>query len=269
MILGTALPSGGAFDADAEAFLVASANDGDPTISAATHQLFTDLKDAGIYTKMKGLWLIVGGTAAKHKWNAVDPRDLDAAFRLTFVGAWTHGATGMNASGSYPNHARTFLVPSAVLTENDTHLAVYSRTNNNVGDDIGAHGSGNGKVLYLSCRTSGNFDAVMNQTASAVEIVSAANADGRGFYVASRRSSTDFETYKNGVSQGTYTIAEAGARPDFDFFIGDRNFGGAGLGNNSQKEYALISVGDSLTDQNVTDYTTAVQAFETTLGRAV
>ena len=66
----------------------------DATITNAICTLVKDLKDAGIYSKFKALYPIVGGTATTHKYNLIDPQDTDAAFRLQFNGGWVHSSNG-------------------------------------------------------------------------------------------------------------------------------------------------------------------------------
>lgn len=261
--------SGGPTDSDATAFLVASANDGDPTISAAINTLVIALKAAGVWTKCNAIYPVVGGTAAKHKWNLKDPQDTDGAFRLTFTGSWTHAAGGMTA-GANPSYADTKLQPSTVLSTSNTHLASYACTNTNTGPtDLGAHGNSNNNVMYHYSRSGGNFQAVHSQTAGAAEYITVASSDSRGFWVSSRRSASDFEAYKNGSSIGTYTSASTVALPTETIWLADRNLNGSAYGTPSDKQYAFFSIGASLTDTEVADYYTAVQAFQTTLGRNV
>ena len=68
-------------DPDAIAFLMA-AGITDGTQAAAINTLVIRMKADGIWTKMKAIYPFVGGSAASHKWNLKDPRDLDAAYRL-------------------------------------------------------------------------------------------------------------------------------------------------------------------------------------------
>ena len=87
------------FDPDAQAFITAAAIT-DPTQQAAINTLVLDLKGYSIWSKFKAIYPIVGGTASSHKYNLKDPRDLDAAFRLTFATGWTHSANGMLPNGT-------------------------------------------------------------------------------------------------------------------------------------------------------------------------
>ena len=84
---------------DAQAFITA-AGITDPTQQSAIITLVSDLKAYGIWTKFKAIYPIVGGTASQHKFNLKDPRDLDAAFRLTFATGYTHSSTGMLPNGT-------------------------------------------------------------------------------------------------------------------------------------------------------------------------
>ena len=96
---------GSGFDPDAQAFITAAAIT-DSTQQNAINTLVIALKGYSIWTKMKAIYPIVGGVASSHKYNLKDPRDLDAAFRLTFTVGWTHSANGMTPSVAYAN---TFL----------------------------------------------------------------------------------------------------------------------------------------------------------------
>ena len=73
---------------------IAATGETDTTIISALNTLETDLTTYGLTAKIKALYPMVGGTAAKHKFNFMDARDTDAAYRLTFNGGWTHSSTG-------------------------------------------------------------------------------------------------------------------------------------------------------------------------------
>ena len=90
---------GVAYDPDAQAFFTASGLTGATELNAV-NQLVLDLKGFGIWTKMKAIYPMVGGTAALHKWNLKDPQDTNAAFRLVFTGGWTHSSTGALPNGT-------------------------------------------------------------------------------------------------------------------------------------------------------------------------
>jgi hypothetical protein len=72
----------------------------DTTIINALNTMDLSLISNGLDTKMKALYPFVGGTASTHKYNFMDARDLNAAFRLTFNGGWTHSSTGALPNGT-------------------------------------------------------------------------------------------------------------------------------------------------------------------------
>ena len=113
-------------DVDATSFITA-ASITDTTQISALNTLVNDLKTYGLWTKMKALYPFVGGSAASHKFNLKDPRDLNVAFRLTFNGGGTHNATGYQPNGTNGS-ANTFLSPSANQSLTSAHFSLYSRT---------------------------------------------------------------------------------------------------------------------------------------------
>ncbi len=81
----------GGYDADAQAFFNALEADASPVTLNTSQKdsintLVEALKSASIWTKIKAIYPMIGGVASSHKYNLKDPRDLDAAFRLTFSG---------------------------------------------------------------------------------------------------------------------------------------------------------------------------------------
>ena len=80
-----------------------------------------------IWAKNTALYGNLGGTAASHALNWKDPRNLDAAFRLTFPNGATHDNNGILFNGT-TQYAETFINPSTQITPTNLHLSVYSNT---------------------------------------------------------------------------------------------------------------------------------------------
>lgn len=96
------------FDTDAQAFITA-ASIIDSTQQTAINALVVGLKADGLWTSMMAIYPFVGGTASSHKWNLKDPRDLNAAYRLTFYGGWVHNSNGI--VGNFTNtYTDTYIV---------------------------------------------------------------------------------------------------------------------------------------------------------------
>ena len=122
-------------DPEAKKFIDAAQIEDTVEISAI-NTLVIQLKDSMLWTRFFALYPMVGGTASSTKWNLVDPRDEDEAFRLTFHGLPLFAQTGV----LFPNtstYADTHLYDSLLLF-NDNSIGYYSRTQNTVsGYDMG------------------------------------------------------------------------------------------------------------------------------------
>jgi hypothetical protein len=249
--------SGASVDPDAQAFITAAAIT-DPTQQGAINTLVVDLKGYSIWTKSKAIYPIVGGTASQHKYNLKDPRDLDAAFRLTFATGWTHSANGMTPSNAFAN---TFLNTSTQLNVNSHSFGMYSRTNNTTGSQ--AIGSFDNTPRFLQNNLSlGNFVSGLVSS-----IITYTANPSTSLLMLSRTSSTLSKAFRGGVLLGQETVT-MGTLPTFNFYLGARN--DAGVANlYSLHQCAFAFIGDGLTDTDAANFYTAVQAYQTTLGRQV
>ena len=248
------------FDADAQAFITAAAIT-DPTQQAAINTLVLDLKGYSIWTKFKAIYPIVGGTASSHKYNLKDPRDLDAAFRLTFAVGWTHSANGMTPNGA--TYADTKLIPATDLSLNSTHISGYVRTTLTVSAPIlsaeDAVTFNNG--LYIWPKWSGGYSVRVNDNTSQV---AAAAADIRGFHIATRTASNVKKYRFNNTQIFNVTTASTALNASSIYLGKSRN--NASFFNN---QIAFITIGEGLSDTECNNYYTALQAFQTTLSRQV
>jgi hypothetical protein len=252
-------------DPDAQAFLTA-AGITDGTITTAIDTLVTDLKLYGLWSKMKAIYPFVGGTATTHKFNLKDPQDTNAAFRLVFAGGWTHSANGAQPNGTNA-YANTFYVPNTECNSANNSVSFYSRTNSNAGQpyDISSttNAGGTSNPYSLICRYTTNISYFANGSYN----IAAGNNNGQGFFLGFI-DATNQRLYRNGSQIGAASIPVA-TLPSFSLFIGANN-GGGSIGLFSNKECAFASMGGSkLTTTEAIDYYTAVQAFQTTLGRQV
>jgi hypothetical protein len=261
--LGTPSPT---TDIDATSFITA-AGITDSTQQSALHSLVIQLKSYGIWTKMKALYPFVGGTASSHKFNLKDPRDLDAAYRLVFNGGWTHSATGAKPNGT-TGWATTYFNPVTQLTtQSSNHLAIYLRTNiNELAVDMGSFAGYVGLGYDIESRYSNvlySFNGIQN------DYVSFANTDSRGLFINTRTSNNVHKILINGVVRGTNTNNFLGF-PNTNIALATRYNVSTGLPQSySSKESAFASIGDGLSDTEAANFYTAVQAYQTTLGRAV
>jgi hypothetical protein len=254
-------------DADALAF-VNAAGITDATQMSVINTLVTDLKTANIWTKMKAIYPFIGGTATAHKFNLKDPRDLDAAYRLVFNGGWTHSSTGALPNGT-TGYADTKLNENSIMTLGSEHISTYLRTNvQGLYTDIGVwspnpnYGS---QLLprYTYPSTTDSFVGYIGDSSNSY----ISNDDSRGFFMNNRTSTTQLKLQKNSIINtfSSNVINKVNA----NFYIGARNILSSTVFLYSPREQAFASIGDGLTDAEATAFYTAVQKYQTSLGRQV
>jgi len=267
------------FDDDVNAFMVATGipNDGTIYFSAtaqeitgselwdAIEELVLSLKSSSIWGKCIAIYPLIGGTAFTHKWNLKDPRDIDAAFRLIFTGAITHSGTGMLGT---PGAADTRVSPYNDLSFTENHLSAYIRTEGTLGYDMGA--SDNAALTLnefaLLARNAGNA----YYSADGGYNCLLANASSKGYFVGT--GTTPQKLWKHNlllksINSGGGQLAGSGNSATVGILSIIRETGVGVV--NSDKETCFNSVGDTLSDADVGNLHTAVQALQVTLNREV
>lgn len=250
-------------DPDAQSFITA-ASITDPTQQSAVNQLVIDLKGYSLWTKMKAVYPFVGGSAASHKWNLKDPRDLDAAFRLSFAGGWTHSANGALPNGTN-GYADTFVKPATNLALNSTHLCYYSRTDISANQVEMGLAAGNDSCYLLYSYSGTGFKAINETQHTGGSVFSPTN----GLLIGSRTASNVVKYYHKGSLIDSLTTASGNVNNNKIFLACYNSTGLPGAALFSSKECAFASIGDGLNDTESANLYTAVQAFQTTLSRNV
>jgi hypothetical protein len=256
-------------DTDAQAFITA-AGITDSTQQSAINTLVTNLKGYGIWSKMKAIYPMVGGTATAHKFNLKDPRDIDAAFRLQFNGGGTHDSNGYNMNGT-TSFANTYLNPSLISGfNNNNHYSIYLKTNLPTGGGwhVGVGNTNTGDPLFgfAAKRTttaiydSGNISGNGRLQNSA--------GDGRAFWIGSKTAANSRAIYRNSTQIISSSLTVTSVTPPNDVMYIGAMKGSSGSSNlylggvNS-----FTTIGDGLTSTEAANFYTAVQIFQSTLGR--
>jgi hypothetical protein len=232
------------------------------SIIIATCQLTTDLRQYGLWDKMKAIYPMVGGTANTHKFNLKDPRDTESAFRLAFSGSWIHSSTGAKPNGSAGTYADTYLNPSTRLTNTNVHISYYARAGSAGSEDslIGTTGFGGTTIGQIQYNVYGGNKIYSTLGGSRIDITvgsllvfhTLTSLDG---------STNGMRAYTNGILRGTATNNSSGL-PNATLILANGYLP-------SPQECAFASIGDGLTDTEAANFYTAVQRFQTTLGRQV
>jgi len=256
-------------DPDAEAFLLA-ASITDATITSAIDNLVLSLKADSLWAKMIALYPFVGGTASTHKFNLKDPRDLDAAFRLTFFGSPTHSADGMQGNGS-SQYARTHITPLSHFSLNNASGFCYINQSGNVGYDFASWGGAlfGGGFFLTVYRSAGNPNSLITVNNVTSDSLSAASTI-EGFNGINRINSTQTQFNKNGTIN-TFT-RNSENRSRVQIYLMAFNDGGGGNfespGAYSNRRYAFFSFGEGLDSIEQGNLKTIIDTFQTALGRA-
>ena len=255
---------GSSIDADAQAFFDRVTTAGGvltATERSAIITLVASLKSANIWNAMKAVYPMVGSSSVACAQNLKS-----SSFTGTFSSGWTIASTGIVGNGTSA-FMDTGFNTSTNLVKTSVHLSLYIRNNSSTGQPYelanGSIGGMTTDITGLQTRYSNNnayFYAADNGTYS----TSYSTAESRGFWCGSR--SLNVQTlYRNGA-QVASTAAGSGNLANNNLYLGAANNGGA-AGFFSDKIFAFASIGTEISA--VADFYTAVQAFQTTLGRQV
>jgi hypothetical protein len=256
-------------DPNAQAFIIA-AGITNPTQRNAIDAYVRALKSAGIWTKMVAIWPLVGGTAASHKWNLVNPVDSDAAFRQTYTANITHGATGVTkALASAAVQVDTKLIPSTAFVDNNWSAGVWNHT----APDLNNSPGGN----FFGCvgATADSVTPRFTRTTSVTEVTAAAGGNSRVatgisltsfFAITNTTSGNVAQLYINGAANGA-TFSTAGVlRAGVSSYMLNYNNNGAGNATSVHTQkfgfYATF-----LTAAEILALYNATLALQTALGR--
>lgn len=255
------------------AFMTASGIS-DSTIRGGLNTFDIGLISNSLDTKMKAVYPLVGGTASTHRWNFMDARDLDAAFRVQYFGTWTHSSTGALPNGSNA-FANTFLIPAnSISNVNSLHLSYYSRTSA-IGPfvastSIGLYESATRSLSMSVCRNSGGGQ-FSGANSDDIRFLGVSNPNGSGFYINSRQSVTSLRGFKNGIEIAQNTSTAVHTLPTFRVLIAAAgNSTGTAIANTfDNHECAFASIGDGLSNAEAATFNSLVASLQTTLGRNV
>jgi hypothetical protein len=256
----------GVYDADAQEFFIRVNNAGGSLNSlelGATNQLVLDLKSNGVWNLIKAIYPMVGASSAACAQNLKS-----SSFTGAFNGGWTFSSTGVLSNGT-TGFFNSNLIPNDSLIVSNLHVSAYCRNllyPNNVDTAIFGAVSGSTYIFGDFYNTVPNFFTTLGGQA----FITAAFDNTQGLITTSiiNNGTNGQKTFRNSIQKGQNTNTST-SLPTAKIYFNALNNGGTGQLNYGAYELALATIGDGLTNANVSDLYTAVQAFQTTLGRQV
>lgn len=226
----------------------------DPTQQAAINYLVTSLKGASLWTKSKAIYPYIGGTASTHKFNLIDPRDLDIAYRLTSAGTITNDSSGVTFNGS-TGYFDTHLNANTVFGSSYLSMHNYVRSNWTTGTLMSALDN-NYDWSSNNFITNGNSSAGVavsaGQTVGMISIIRPDASNIQKIYNANPSALLSNNFISNG--SGNFNIGRSGS-------------GGGSLYCNAKIQFSAIM--DNLTVSECDTLNTIVLNYQTLLSRNV
>ena len=216
--------------------------------------------------KFKTIWPRLGGTAARHGINLVNPANTDAAHRSEFFGGWVHGPTGALPNGTN-SHVNCHINPTQ-WTPNSFTNGFYLRQAPTPSQIIaGVYDAYAGPNTYF-------FTPVWDATNGLSRYgtnnnLFSAKTSGAGLHTFTQNA-TQIKTHYNGNLERTIPNIPLPSFQTMTFNLYSAGWSYGGLAENrSNKENAFEFISDALTDAENATWAAAIQAFNTSLGRNV
>ena len=249
----------GIFYPEAGNFIIAAGLT-DETQMKAINKLVWDLKVFNIWDKMKAIYPMVGqaGISSSFQFNLKDP----STFKGIFYGGWTFSSTGATPDG-ISAYMDTNLNDNTSLNLNDVHFSVYLRTNSDgTKVDLGVFNNTIAGINIFTRLSNLQYTRLHDEDTNTV-----ATTDSRGFKLGIRNTSTTKNVFINNTK--TAFTQNSVSKVVSNIYLGALNNTSVGATFFSDRQNAFASIGDGLTDTDAANFYTAVQRFQTTLGRQV
>lgn len=226
--------------------------------------IVTNLIRAGIWSKIKALYGFVGGTAATHRWNWKDMRDLDVAYRILWSGGITHNNLGVKGDG-INGWGDTNIVPNTL--NSFSHLSFYSNTvATKRGVDLGSALNNDGGEIFESLSSSTSIEFALGNSSNGVFNQNLSISSFKGFKL-SQNNGTSMVTIGNDVFyRNTSSVTPIKSSTKIALMI-RRIATGINTPLASSRPYQYFSIGDGLTDMEAIQLSNIITFAQGILGR--
>jgi len=239
----------------------------DAGLQAIMLNYYNTITPRSYYPKLAAVHPLVGGNANAHKFNFLDARDSDDAFRLALFGGWLHTANGMQGNGINA-WANTFWIEQVNAAANSWNFGFYSRTQsgNTQTCDMGSFDGTKGSNLFPRVTIVNPDRLYLRHGSGGAEFTAGATTTTR-LYQVNRVDTTNIRARVSGslIIQPTPYIGQNGIPLSIGSlnnafvqqFYSPREYG-----------YAFIA-NEGFTDAEMVDFENDVTALMVALGRAV
>ncbi len=229
------------------------------------------MKNAGLWAGAIAEYLMIAIDASTCKWNAKNPADTDAAFRLTFSGGNTFDGNGWTGNG-VNGYADTHLKPLVDLSLNSTHINLYQRNSGAVSGansrDSGCFTAGGNPCFHLTTKDGTNTKSDQYNFGQRLSV----NGLSReGDFLASRTSNVLHTLYREGSSVGTVVTTNVSALPNQNFFLMNASTNNTTpiVGSYSNSILAYASIGPGYSAAQAAAKRTIIRNFQIAMFRNV
>jgi hypothetical protein len=256
------------FDPDAQAFFNRVTTAGGTlttTEQNATNQLVLDMKSAGIWSAMKAVYPMVGASAAACAQNL-----RSSSFTGTFTSGWTFASTGVTPNGTSA-YFDTGFIPNTSLTFNSASFSVYSRNNftPSPSQSYGCAITASSLPMFGQSFGSAKLTNSYIYSYSSPDVISSTTGlDFAALFVNTRTSSSSAKAFRNATQIGSVITQGQTTQPTNSFTFGTLRLS-TQFFEFCNFQHSFAHIGDGLSDTQVSNLYTAVQAFQTTLSRQV
>lgn len=198
-----------------------------PVERNAMNLLFKRLKANNLYSNLTAFFPFLGSVINSCKYNAINPLDTDAAFRLSLNGGLTKVPGGVQTNGT-TGYADTFIKPATnFLSTSRCGFGMYYQTDISHVASLNMQGvittSGGNKAMFIGF-SADTAQVYLNKGSSVDAMISIPAADTKGHWYASRIGNAQF-TQQNGVTIATKNNSLIAASAS-NFYLFARNVNG-------------------------------------------
>ena len=262
----TPTPTPIVFDSGATAYLNAVVTAGGTvnfTMSAATNTFYSTIRSAGILSKMYRMYPYIGGTANSHAVEGVNP----SVNSGTFNGGWTH-----SVSGATPNGTNGYMTQSPTIAPSISStfgFGTYVNEPSGVKTIMGSYSQPDGggpigfAAITLSTTNPSIWSAGSNDNLANVGALTSVRT--QGYFAVSRINDTSIVTKQN---TDTLNVTINKILDTQEQLIGARSDNGV-PSDFFNKRLAFVFQAQNLSSAELDTLYTAVQTYQTSLGRQV